>query len=496
MTPVRSRDRGSSSPGIDGPPRLSVSAQGVAVDAGGRRARGLPLVTAITMVGGFIVSMDVSIANAVLPAIGKTFDGVSRPALSWTITGYAIAFAAALVPAGRIADRAGRRRTFLGGLVVFALGSTLCGLAWDLPALLLGRVTQGVGAAAAQPASLGLLLAAGGPSRRPEMAARWSGAGAVGIALGPVIGGALTTLISWRFAFLVNLPIVAVAWLVGPRVLPETERHPGRPLPDPLGAILLASSAALLTLGISELSGWGAADPRTLGGLTLGVAAAYAFLRRSRATPEPLLDLSLFRRRAVALVTVTTVFYSAGFFGLLFSFILFLTGAWHLTTIEAGLCIVPMAGTVVVLSLRVGALAQRHGFRIPLAAGAGLAATGLALDAAIQSGHAFNPSWIAVAILIGTGVGLCYLLLGGAAVDGLPSHELASATAVNQCARQLGAALGVASTVAVLDAAGATTVSRFHLAWALCAAYLLAAGTSALFLRAKARPFAVTQRTP
>jgi EmrB/QacA subfamily drug resistance transporter len=473
-----------------------MSAQSVTFDVGRGPARRLALMSAITMVGGFVVSMDVSIANAVLPAIGRTFDGASRPALSWTITAYAIAFAAALVPAGRLADRAGRRRTFLGGLIVFAIGSTLCGLAWDLPALLLGRIIQGVGAAAAQPASLGLLLAAGGASRRPEMAARWSGGGAVGIALGPVVGGALTTLVSWRLAFLVNLPIVALAWIAGPRVLPETERHPGRPLPDPLGAILLAFSAAMLTLGISQLSGWGVADARTLGALTLGGAAAHAFLRRSRTTHEPLLDLSVFKRRAVALVTVTTVFYSAGFFGLLFSFILFLTGPWHLTTIEAGLCIVPMAGTVVLLSFRVGALAQRHGFRIPLAVGAGLAATGLCLDALIQSGHVFNLSWIAVALVIGTGVGLVYLLLGAAAVDGLPSHELASATAVNQCARQLGAALGVAATVAVLDAAHPTTVSQFHLAWALCAGFCFAAAASASLLRAKVRRAEVARLTP
>jgi MFS family permease len=106
----------------------------------------------------------------------------------------------------------------------------------------------------------------------------------------------------------------------------------------------------------------------------------------------------------------------------------------------------------------------------------------------IQSGHTFNASWIAVALLIGTGVGLVYLLLGAAAVDGLPSHELASATAVNQCARQLGAALGVAATVAVLDAAGPTTVNQFHLAWALCAGFLLTAAACASFLRATAAP--------
>jgi len=446
------------------------------------------VVLALTTIGAFVVSLDISIATAVLPAVGRTFAGATRPALSWTITAYAITFAAVLVPAGRLADRGGRRRAFLGGLAVFAVGSALCGFAWSLPALLAGRVIQGVGAAAAQPASLALLLAAGGASRRAELAARWSGAGAVGIAAGPVLGGALTTLISWRLAFLVNLPVVALALAFGPRSLPETERHPGRRLPDPLGALLLAVAAATLTLAISEMTSWGIGDPRILAAFSLAVLAGLAFVQRSRTSREPLLEFGIFRRRAVTLVTLTTVFYAAGFFGLLFSFVLFLTSAWHLSTVTAGLCITPMAATVALLSFKVGRIARAHGFRLPLAVGNLLAATGLVADAVLQSGSVFQPSWIAVAILIGTGVALCYLLLGAAAVDELPATHLASAAAVNQCARQLGAAFGVAATVAVLETSMSTSVEQFHEAWLLCAAFCAAAALSALALRAPTRP--------
>ena len=353
---------------------------------------------AVAMIGSFVVSMDVSIANAVLPAIVSTFHGVTRPEVSWTITAYAIAFAAALVPAGRIADRGGRRRAFLAGLVLFAGGSALCGGAWSMPVLLLGRVAQGIGAAAAQPASLGLLLARMGEGSRSEMAARWAGAGAVGIALGPLVGGALSTLATWRLAFLVNLPIVAVACVLAPRVLPETERHPGRPLPDPAGAVLLALAAATATLGISEITAWGVGDTRTLLAISGGTLASWAFVQRSKLVSEPVLDLALFRRGTVALVTATTVFYAAGFFGLLFSFlILFLTTAWHLSTVEAGLGITPMALVVASLSPAMGRVAARHGFRGPLALGAAIVAAGLCVDAAVQSGGAFNASWIALA---------------------------------------------------------------------------------------------------
>jgi MFS family permease len=348
--------------------------------------------------------------------------------------------------------------------------------------LIAGRVVQGAGAAAAQPASLGLLLAATPVRERATHAARWSGAGALGIALGPVIGGGLTTAASWRWAFLVNLPIVAVAGTLTPRVLGETVRHPGRSLPDPLGALMLALAAASCSLGISQLTTWGAGDPRTAAGLVGGAALAAAFARRCAVVEDPVLDLALLRERRFALVTVTTIFYAAGFFGLLLSFVLFLTSAWGLTTVEAGLGITPMAVVVIGLSFRAGRLADRVGFAAPLAAGAAIMAVGLLIDAALQSGHAFRADWIAVAAFIGVGIGLCYLLLGAAAVAGLPPGELAAATAINQCARQLGAAFGVAATVAALGAGEQAPVSRFHVAWVLCAGFCAVAAAAASML--------------
>jgi len=188
----------------------------------------------LTMLGPFLVSMDVSITNALQPPIERSLHGVGTVAVSWTITAYAITFAAVLVPAGRFADRAGRRRTFIGGFALFAAGSATCAAAPDLPVLLIGRVVQGTGAAAAQPASLGLLLALPSRTGRSLLAAWWAAAGAVGIALGPVVGGAIAVLVSWRWAFLVNVPIIAAACVLTPRALPETDRHPDGSLPDPL----------------------------------------------------------------------------------------------------------------------------------------------------------------------------------------------------------------------------------------------------------------------
>lgn len=210
----------------------------------------------------------------------------------------------------------------------------------------------------------------------------------------------------------------------------------------------------------------------------LGLLLGAAFVTRSRAVQEPVLRLDLLRERRLAFLTAMTIFYAAGFFGLLFAFVLFLTNVWHLSTVEAGLGIVPMAGTVVALSLRVGHLPARIGFRPPLTAGAALMAVGLATNAATQTGHSFHVTWIPIVMVIGIGIGLCYLLLTAAAVATTAPADLAAVTAINQCARQLGAALGVASAVAAIGT-HAHAAARFHLAWLICAGFALLAAICA-----------------
>ncbi len=442
-----------------------------------------PTLTAITLplLGSFLVSMDVSVVNAIQPAVGRSFASTGAAAISWTITAYAITFAATLVPAGRIADRAGRRRVFTAGLGLFGIGSTVCGAAPNLSVLLLGRVLQGAGAAAAQPASLGLLLSATPLGRRSVYATRWGAAGAVGIALGPVVGGAISVILSWRWAFLVNIPLVAVGIVLAPRALRETERHPGRSLPDPAGAILLAGAAASIALAISQATSWGLTSPKTDAAGCLGLLLSVAFVIRSNRVKDPVLHLELLRERRLAFLTATTVLYAAGFFGLLFSFVLFLTNIWNLSTVEAGLGIAPMAAAVVALSFRVGNLPERVGFRPPLAAGAALIAIGLTINAAIASGRSFQAFWVPIVVVIGTGIALCYLLLGAAAVANTAASDLAAVTAINQCARQLGAALGVASTVAAIGT-HAHSVMHFHLAWLICAGFSALAAVCAAVL--------------
>lgn len=456
--------------------------------------RPTPAVFAVTALGGLLVSLDVSVANALLPAIGGEFTGDGRAALSWVITGYAIVFAAVLVPAGRVADRAGRRRTYLGGLAVFATGSLVCGLAPDLGVLLAGRIVQGIGAAAASPASLALLLARCAPPDRSSYAARWTGAAAAGVCLGPLVGGALTTAGDWRWAFLVNLPVAAALMVAAPRLLPETPRHPGRPLPDPLGAGVFAVAAGALTLVLSEFTSWGATSPRTAGGLAVAAVLAVLFVRRTSRVDEPLLDLVLLRNRRVAVTAVVTVCYGAGFFAFLLTFVLFFVARWHLDLVGAGAAILPPGLVVIALTTQVGRAADRVGHRVLLTLGATLMATTLTLSAALLDGTGFQTRWVALGVAMGLGIGLCYPVLAGAAVHGLASADLAAASALNQCARQLGAAIGVSAAVGVLGSAGTPALARFHVAWLMAALFCVAAAGAAALIPEERRGSARLQR--
>ena len=436
-------------------------------------------VFAVTAIGGLVVSLDVSVANSLLPAIGRDFAGDGRAALSWVITGYAIVFAAALVPAGRIADRAGRRRTYLGGLAVFGLGSLVCGVSPDLGVLLAGRVVQGLGAAAASPASLGLLLAATDGRQRATYAARWTGAAAVGVCLGPFVGGVLTTAGDWRWAFLVNVPVLVALAVAAPRVLPETPRHPGRRLPDPAGAAMFAGAAATVSLVLSEISTWGATSARTLTGLAAGAVLTAVFVRRSQKVDEPLLDLDLLRHRRVVAAAGVTACYAAGFFAFLLTFMLFAVERWHLSLVEAGAAVLPPGLVVVALTTHVGRVAERVGHRLLLVLGAGLMSAALLVSAAGLGGDRFELRWLLIGPVLGVGIGLCYPVLAGAAVHGLPAADLAAATAINQCARQLGAAVGAAAAVGVLGPALVPGAGRFQAAWVLAALFCVAAAGAA-----------------
>ncbi len=216
--------------------------------------------------------------------------------------------------------------------------------------------------------------------------------------------------------------------------------------------------------------------------MVVGVALALYFVRRSGRVADPLLDLALLRHRRVAVAGGITMLYAAGLFSMLLSFLLFFVGRWGLNLVQAGSAVVPMGLVCVLLTTRVGRLVGLVGYRAPIAAGASLMAIGCAASAASLSGDHFAARWLALAVLLGLGVGLCYPLLAAAGVHGLHPSDLAAASALNQSGRQLGAALGVAMSVGVLGPAATPSLGRFNAVWLVAAGFCALAVAAAVCL--------------
>ena len=242
----------------------------------------------------FAVFLDTTILFVAFPSIRADFSGVSASSLSWVLNAYTIVFAALLIPAGRLADRVGRRRTFLTAVVVFTLASMLCGLAPTAGLLVAARVLQAVGAAALVPSSLALVLQTFPSEKVPVAVAIWGAIGAVAGAFGPTLGALVVENLGWRWAFFINLPVGIVSFALGRRVLPEgREANPGR-LPDPLGVVLLAAGLALLAFAIVKTDEWGWLSSTFVGTVAVSAVLIAVFFWRCSRVSNPLLDLSLF----------------------------------------------------------------------------------------------------------------------------------------------------------------------------------------------------------
>ncbi len=431
----------------------------------------------VTALGAFMASLDLSIVNVAFPALEHSFPHDSRATLAWVITGYGIVFGALLVTAGRTADRLGSRRVFFAGLAVFCTGSALCALAPSVPLLVAGRVVQGVGAAALLPSSLGLLLGAYPQDRRSQVVALWGGVGALAVATGPSFGAALVAAGGWRWVFLVNVPIGAAAWLVGRTVLTPSRPAASGATPDYLGVVLISMALALLVLGISEGPTWGWSSAAVVGSFAGAGAVGLTFLRRSSRHQEPVLDLTLFRSRSFSVANAATFLYAMGFFAMLLGNILFLTSVWHYSILKAGLAVTPGPLVVAVVSGPAGRLAGRVGFRRVLLAGFVVFVAGLSWYATRVGLHPdYLGVWLPATLITGLGIGLTFPVLSAAAVSSLHAERFAVGSAVNQTARQVGGAFGVALLVVILGApAGAeAALASFHHLWCYCA------GTAAL----------------
>ena len=438
--------------------------------------RSRPVATSlIVLTGVFLSSLDLFIVNIAFPSISATYHGESLSSISWVLSAYTIVFAAALVPAGRWADRAGRKRAFLLGLGIFTAASALCAVAPTLGVLVAARVVQALGGALMLPTSLGLLLPAFGPARKGAAIGLWSAVGGAAAAFGPPIGGLLVQA-SWRWVFLVNLPFSVVALVFGVRLLHEV-RDPEARRADLLGAGLLSVAVASLVAGIVEGHDWGWTSARILGVFAVAVASGAWLVARSRHHPSPVIEPAVIRHRAVALADVSSLVFFGGFGALVLGGVLFLTGVWHESVLRAGFMIAPGPLVAGLTAFPGGVLGARFGHRAVGTVGSLLFAAG----GVFWVTHlGTSPDWLGAylpgSVLTGVGVGLMLPSLGGAATAPLPPERFATGTALYAMTRQIGVALGVASLVAILGTTTGPDLTAFHHAWIFMIACSLAAG--------------------
>jgi EmrB/QacA subfamily drug resistance transporter len=433
----------------------------------------------------FISILDLFIVNIAFPDIEREWPDVGLSGLSWVLSAYAIVLAALLVPLGRLGDLIGRKRVFQGGLAVFVLGSALCAAAPSPELLVAARVVQGVGAAALTPTSLSLLLPLFAGRERPAVIGAWAALGGVGAAMGPPLGGLLVQA-SWRWIFLVNVPLGLITlWRVRRRF--GEIRDPDATMPDVTGGVLLAAAVGLLTLGLVKGPDWGW-DGRVVSSFAAALVAGLVFVRRSTRHESPVLDLGLFRSASFSFAVASTFLFFAGFAALLLGGVLFLTGVWHYSVLEAGLGFAPGPLMAALFAAPGGRLTARFGPGPVGFAGGLLFAVGAAMLVGLPATPDYAGHYLPAILIGGTGVGLILPTFTSAAVLAVPAERLTTGIAAETTFRQIGAALAIAAWVGIYGSPDPSGVlAAFDRGFAYMAACSLAAALTLLALAIHAR---------
>ncbi len=426
------------------------------------------LTLVVMCVGMFLVLLDVTIVNVALPRIHADL-GASVASLQWIVDGYGIALAALMLPFGDLGDRRGHKRVVLAGLAVFGAGSLGAGLAPGAHALIGARIVQGTGAALLLPGTLAVVSRAyEQPAERARAIGIWAAISATALPAGVIGGGALVEGPGWRWAFLVNLPIVAVAFAVALVVVRETREPSGR-APDPAGTALTAALLATTTYAIIETSAIAGAA---------AVVLLVALVAVERHVREPMLPPTLFRRRPFTATTVVAGTMNLCSNGTLFLLTLYLQDVQHRSPLGAALVCLPAFVMLSLVGPLAGRAVARFGPPAPLAVGLTCAGGGLALLAAGPSLPAF--------VLWGGGLGLMTPAIVAAAMGAVEPERAGLAAAVNNTARQAGTAIGIAIAGALAGSPPGSGLPAVALGAG--AIYFVAAIFATRGIRARRRP--------
>ena len=446
-----------------------------AVTAGTPEARSPWRAFGVLAIGVFLAVLDLFVVNIAFPDIQHSFSSASLSSLSWILSAYAIIFAAVLVPAGKLGDIVGRKRVFLAGLLIFLIGSAFAAAAPSVDFLIGARIIQAVGAAALIPTSLGLILPLFPPPKRATVIGLWAAIAGVGAAAGPPIGGLLVEA-SWRWIFLVNLPLGLFALVRSAQIIPEIRDPERGRFPDLLGSLLLMVAIGSLTLGLVKGPDW-SWDARSLGAFAVSAVSLALFALRSARHPAPVVEFSLLRPPAFALSSLSALLFFAAFAVLLLANVLFLTEVWDYTVTRAGFAFFPGPLTAAIVAGLSGRFGSRYGSaRIGAAGGIIFALASLWFLARIGDEPHYLSQYLPGAVLGGVGVGLVLPALTALATGTLPPTRLATGIGVQTTFRQIGAALGLASFVAIVGSSTLATKSDFDGSWLFMAVASAGAG--------------------
>jgi EmrB/QacA subfamily drug resistance transporter len=385
-----------------------------------------------TVLGSGVAFLDGTVVNVALPTIAEDLEATLGD-LQWVLNAYLVTLSALVLLGGSLGDRLGRRRVFLVGLAGFTLASAACAAAPTVEALIVARAAQGVGAALLVPGSLAIISAVFDPDDRARAVGAWSGLGGIAIALGPFVGGWLIDVVSWRLAFVINLPLALVV-AVAARHVPETKAVVTGRL-DVAGAVTASASLALLTYGLIERSAPVAA---------VGATVFVGFLVVEVVVRRPMLPLSLFRSSQFTGANLTTFAVYAALGGAFFLLVLQLQVVLGYSALEAGSALLPVTLLMLALSSRAGALAQRIGPRWPMTIGPVGVAAGLVLWSRVDAGSTYASSVLPGAVAFGLGLSLTVAPLTATIMASADAAHLGVASGVNNAVSRVAGLLAVA----------------------------------------------------
>jgi EmrB/QacA subfamily drug resistance transporter len=405
---------------------------------------------ALLAVAQFVVVLDASIVNVALPTIGSALD-FSQDNLSWVVNAYVLTFGGFLLLGGRLADVLGRRRVFMGGLVLFAIASLAGGLAQSDGWLIAARAVQGLGAAILSPAALSIVTTTfrDGAERNKALGV-WGAVAGSGGAAGVLLGGILTEYVGWEWVLWVNVPIGIIAALLAPRLIAESRSESETRAFDFAGAVSVTAGLSLLVYALVEApdAGWGSAQ--TIGLLAAAVAVLAAFVAIELRSSAPIVPFSIFRLRTLTGANVVGLLTGASLFSMFFFISLYMQNVLGYSAIKAGVSYLPLAGSIIISAGIASQLVTKIGFKPVLATGMALIAGGLVWFSQISAGGGFLTDVLGPSLLAAVGLGFAFVPQTIAAVSGVREHEAGLASGLINTSQQIGGALGLAllSTVA------------------------------------------------